>query len=227
MQDHALRALAVYLRPLPRRELLGTLAGLGVFVTEHAGGGDVVALARTLRADFALVVAVTAEDVRVVQALASTVPGGVVAILPAGLDHGAFEQGGVPAVLEDGELESGLALTVARVAVGARRARTGEGTGRQLVFVTLEFQEQPPLLRRGERAVPLSRSEREVLAQLQRAQGRPVAHRELLRCVSTEAEVHPGLLKAVVLRLRRKAAGLGGDPEALTSVRGFGYALTR
>ena len=80
-------------------------------------------------------------------------------------------------------------------------------------------------LRNGARSQSLSRSERDVRACLLDAHGRPVPHATLEQCAAGDDAAHPGLLKAVVLRLRRKATDLGGDPELLGTVRGFGYTL--
>lgn len=215
----------MYLRPLSRRELLATLAGLGVFVIEQPGSAGVVELARSLHIDFVLLVAGGPEDAEVARQLARAAPGGVVAVVPEGFDHDPWEQAGARAVIEDGDLDRGLPLTIARAAAEARRARDTASGGGTFVFGALQFEEPPAVLRNGPRTVTLSRSERDVLTRLLGAQGRPVARTELMLHAGAEGPAHPGLLKAVVLRLRRKAADLGGNPEALATVRGFGYAL--
>ncbi|MCC7362953.1 MAG: winged helix-turn-helix domain-containing protein [Dehalococcoidia bacterium] len=219
----ALRALVVYLRPAARASLLTTLANLGVFVTEQPGTASLPGVS----ADFGVLVAAGPEDAAVAAGLARRLPGGVIAVLPEGAHPAAFTAAGASAVLRDGELPAALTANIARMAFAARRARAGyvPARGAPRVFADLEFIAEPPQLRNGARALALSRSERDVLATLLATRGRPVPHSALEQAAAGDDLAHPGLLKAVVLRLRRKVTDLGGDAELLATIRGFGYTL--
>lgn len=222
-----LTALLIYLRPARRRELLSMLADLGIFVVEHQGARGAVELGTSSGADLALVVG--DDD----DATLSTVRGlaegsrrvGVVS-LPPGADGQRFLDAGAAVCLTDDELGPGALTLFASIANRARAARTGAGGPGETIFGGLTFDASLPALRVGSQARALSRSEQAVLARLLVTPGRPVALKELERCATPPGtRVHPGFLKAVVLRLRRKVEELGGDPELLGTVRGFGYTL--
>ena len=118
---------------------------------------------------------------------------------------------------------------VGRLAIVAQRARMLRSAPRPpgdgIVFGDIEMRLSPPALRRGRVSVPLSRSEREVVRVLAANLGRPVSQAELERHACPGVPAHPGFLKAVVLRVRRKVEEIGGDPLLLRTVRGFGYIL--
>lgn len=216
----------LYLRPAPRQELLSGLAALGVLVVEHQGAAGALETARILHVDLALVVAPTIdahrELIRDLSAVLDRRVAVIVRELPEGLPPGRL------AVLDDVHLARGLPGVVAPMARRARAARERSAAGRQpLVFGELEFQPDPPRMGNGRRELPLSRSEWGVLQRLAAHIGRPVAHIDLESACVDEGPVHPGLLKAVILRIRRKAAELGADPNLLRTIRGYGYVMAQ
>jgi hypothetical protein len=213
-----LNALILYLRPTSRARLLGTLADMGIFVMERQGAPLAPALAPV---DLCLVVA-DEKDGPIVRELARTFPT-LVVCLPPGARSEAFDELGVLCCIGDAGAGEHAILRQA-----ALRARTLRGTGRPAptrVFGDVDFQLVPPALQRGDRSLPLSTSERELLRMLAGSIGRAVSLAELERAAAVGPTVHPGFLKAVVLRLRRKVEELGGDAELLRTIRGFGYIL--
>lgn len=221
----ALTALIVYLRPAPRRAVLGLLADCGVLVVEHqgeAGCDDIVA-------DLALVVADQhAASLRVIVALSKLGTPTVACIAPMAAAAPFLEAGAAMCLTDDDFARGGVRL-LAPVAAAAR-ARRGQETGHEpggSVFRGLTFNPALPALSAGTLTRPLSRSERAVLERLVATPGRPVDILELEQCAKAPGSVvQPGFLKAIVLRLRRKAEELGGDPAMLRTIRGFGYVLT-
>jgi hypothetical protein len=217
-----LTALVVYQRPAPRRELLSAFADLGVFVVERQGlaGPDCGPQ------DLCLLVGRPGSDVEAAAALHAR-HGTLMVCLPPGSDGAGYQEAGAFRCIEDGQLGQANILAEA-----AQRARAGRAAGRAgaplAVFGGLRFRPADCLLE-GERGVAaLSGSERAVLALLARTPGRPVPLSGLEGAACDRAETanrSSGLVKAVVLRLRRKAEGLGGDPGLLRTVRGFGYVL--
>lgn len=215
-----LSALVVYQRPAPRRELLTAFADLGIFVVERQGvpGPDCGPH------DLCLLIGRAESDLDVAAALHARY-GTLVVCLPPGADDRGYHEAGAFRCIEEGQLGQATILVEA-----AQRARAGRAAGRPglplAVFGGLRFRPGDCLLEGEGGAAALSGSERGVLAALARAPGRPVplADLECAACDTTEAPNH-GLVKAVVLRLRRKAEGLGGDPGLLRTVRGFGYVL--
>lgn len=223
----ALKTLVLYLRPAPRHDLLAAAASLGLLVIEHQGAHGWQQVAANSRADFAIVLATgTPGDAPVLSELAGPFGPRIVTIVPDASD--AWQQparGDAGLLLRDQDLGPDFAARLVPMAHAARRARakTGHDT-ENIVFGDIEFEPDPPALCRGLHRVALSRSEANVLAALCAARGRPVAHETLSRaCATGGMDVHPGLLKAVILRLRRKAEDLGGDAGRLQTVRGFGY----
>lgn len=220
-----LTALVVYLRPAPRRLLLDAAARVGLFVVEHQGAKGVLEAARLVRADLAVVVRQPDEGLDVVKLLAEAFPRRLVVVHPPGAQREPNPVFLHAAVISDLDLEHDFGQIIGPAARAARLARE-QAAATIRVFGELEFAPESRELRCGDRIQPLSRWEREVLGRLARTVGRPVSHEELERCCAESDEpVHPGLLKAVVLRLRRKAEALGADPQLLQTVRGFGYVL--
>lgn len=223
----ALKTLVLYLRPAPRHDLLAAAASLGLLVIEHQGAHGWQQVATNSRADFAIVLATgTPDDAAVLTELAGPFGTRIVTVVPDASD--VWQQparGDAGLLLRDLDLGADFAARLVPMAHAARRARAQTGhDAEHVVFGDLQFEQDPPALCRGLRRVALSRSEANVLAALCAAPGRPVAHDTLSRaCAAGATDVHPGLLKAVVLRLRRKVEDLGGDAGRLQTVRGFGY----
>jgi len=220
-----LTALVVYLRPAPRGRLLTTLAELGIFVTEFQGPSGFREQAARMRADIGVLVAGPAADHGdVARELMEQVGPSLIVCVPPGVDPGDYMEVGAMTALTDDDLGD-----VARLAVVAQRARLMRTSPRPpcdgIVFGDVELRLSPPALRRGRVSVPLSRSEREVVRALAANLGRPVSQAELERHACPGVPAHPGFLKAVVLRVRRKVEEIGGDPLLLRTVRGFGYIL--
>jgi DNA-binding response OmpR family regulator len=226
----ALTALVVYLRPLQRAGVLSTLADLGIFVVEHQGAEGVIEIGQAAFADLALLVAAERGHEEVARLMTKKLTPVVVVSLPAGADPAPYLAAGAMACVTDEALTAGVAEAVVDAANRARRLRprTGpngskNGSG---VFGGLSFSPAQSTLGNGGRTLALARSEREVLLRLAAAHGKPVARQELERGAASSGPIHPGLLKAVVLRIRRKAAALGADPELLGTIRGYGYRLS-
>lgn len=213
-----LTALVIYLRPAPRAKLLSALADLGIFVTERLGtpGAQLVE-----RVDICLVVA-NGSDHRAVSELADIFPT-LVACLPEGDPAAADPAWHSLHCVTDADISD--ASTLREAARTARTMRAHVRPRSATVFGELELQLAPPMLRKGDVSVPLSQSEKELLRMLAASIGQALPLAELERGAALGAAVHPGFLKAVVLRLRRKVDELGGDPDLLHTVRGYGYSL--
>lgn len=225
-QPPALTALVVYLRPAPRARLLTTLANLGIFVAEHQGPEGFRDIAVRIRADIGvLVCSERPEHVPVLGELLDCVGPALIVSVPEGVSPRGFLDLGAMACLSDADL--GDPARLAQVAQRARSLRTATRPPHDgVVFGDIQLHLNPPALRRGRRVVSLSQSEKEVLCRLVEGIGTAVAVSELQRCAAGAGhELHPGFLKAVVLRIRRKVEDLGGDPQHLRTVRGFGYIL--
>jgi DNA-binding response OmpR family regulator len=223
----ALTALLVYRRPAPRRQILAQLADLGVFVVEHPGGDGCVELAGSAGADVAIVLAgPDLADIQLVRDLARRPTRSVIVSVASVVAARAFLDAGAIACIQDSELEVALGPVVANAANRARAARIARPASDALRFGDVSFDPAVPALWRGGRSRTLSRSEKAVLLRLLSAAGRPVDAQELERVAAPQdGSVRPGFLKAVVLRLRRKIEDLGGDSDALRTIRGFGYVL--
>lgn len=224
--DSALVADVVYLRPADRAPLLGILANCGILVRESSAlvPGSYVSAGR--RGDMAVAVTdASASSLAIVRAisnaytvtLALSESESVVADLAAaGATHVAHESSGWKT----------LALTLREAARLARLTREGEGPASSPLFGTLELRLSPPELCATVGSIRLSAVEFRVLHLLARRRGELVARSELLAAISSgEPGPNNGYLKTVVLRLRRKAELLAGNPQLLGSLRGAGYIL--
>ena len=221
----SLTAIVVYRRPALRRRLLGQIADLGIFVVEHPGTGACGGLATMARADVAVVVAGEGRDTDVVADLRAAGIQPVVVAVPEGVDCQAFLDAGALRCVPEREFGASTQRLLAEAASVARRRRGGvEGAGIRVGAAL--FNPAVPSISAAGRTRVLSRSESAVLRRLDEANGYPVDIRELERAAAPEGRsVRPGFLKATILRLRRKLADVGLDPETVRTVRGFGYAL--
>lgn len=225
-----LTALIVYLRPVDRARLLTCLAALDVFVVEHPGADGARQTALGTRTDFVIVVGDNLPaDAALARMLLDTLASVLVALLPPGAHDGLYRAAGAIAVLRDNAPEGGFEAAIRPAITEARWLRSiGELAAEYLVFRDVRFRTAPPELERAGRSVSLTRVESEVLQELSRAVQRPVRRAELERRLASLSErpaVHGGYLKAVILRIRRKVAAIGGDPTLLRNIRGYGYML--
>lgn len=226
-----LAALVVYLRPAPRARLLRLLAELGVFVIEQQGGDDAKQTAMSTRSDFVIVVGEDHPDhARLAAELLTALASIVVALLPAGADSARYQAAGAAVTLRDDVTDEAFGPTLRPAMRQARFLRDlGRMAAEYIVFRDVRFRTAPPELARGTSSVGLTRVECEVLSLLSRSIERPVATTELeqqVAAISTRTDLHPGYVKTIILRIRRKVAEIGGDPDRLRSVRGVGYVLT-
>jgi DNA-binding response OmpR family regulator len=218
--------MVVYRRPVARRQLLGALADLGVFVVEQPSGSQALEVAIAAGAEVAVVVAnASPDDEQLVASLAANTARSVIVSLPAGADCAPFLGAGAMRCITDGDFETAFPALVAAAATRARTFREVAAAADAAIFGGIAFDPRIPALSRAGRSRTLSRSERAVLVRLWASAGRPVDALELERAADVPAGSRPGFLKAVILRLRRKIDDLGADPGLLRTVRGFGYVL--
>ena len=225
----ALTALVLYLRPAPRRAILELLADLGIRVVEHQGRAGAREVARAAATEMTLLVPDIEADQRDGPGLIPALDGPLVVCLKPGTATVPYFESGAELCLFDDDLGPAALAALARVAGEARalRANAAPSVSPRPLFGDLAYDGAQAALRRGSKSVALSRSERAVLDRLCETRGKPVELDELERAAIPEGmSVQPGFLKAVILRLRRKAEELGGDPLMLRTVRGFGYVLT-
>lgn len=79
----------------------------------------------------------------------------------------------------------------------------------------------------GGASVPLTRSERRLVARLLQESGTPVARDQLIAAVTDDVhQFDPHRLESMVHRLRRKVATLGAGPLPLQAVHGEGYVFS-
>ena len=223
----ALTAMLVYRRPADRRGLLTSLASLGVFVVEHHRGDDCAAVASTTGADIAIVLAdEDDEDRALVGSLARSGERPVIVCLPDTANtHGYLEAGALGCVSERDFSKAGTRLLL-EAGIRARNSVERTAMPRGVQLGDFEFDPRVPAILRAGAARTLSQSERALLLKLVEAAGRPVGVLDLERAATPIGqEMQHGFIKAAVLRLRRKIAEIGGDPTALRTVRGYGYAL--
>ena len=221
-----LDASVVYCRPALRAPLLGSLAELGVFVSEVAltAGATTVSPGFYIEPDLLIMVCGDApEDLRLIANLYRPGLPVLIALLPPGTDQSPLMEAGIFACCDgEGSRESLLSVLIP-AAARARFERQARPRETPLLFGDVVFQREPVALIRGGRAINLSKSEGSVLAMLIAARGEPV---EIVRLGQQGDRVLTvANLKTIVMRIRRKVAHLGGDPTTLSSVRGFGYVL--
>ncbi|MFN0093610.1 MAG: helix-turn-helix domain-containing protein [Dehalococcoidia bacterium] len=204
----------VYLRPAGRQEIVSHLLDLGIMVVEHQGAAGSIAVGRTVGADLAVIVTDHPPEPSLVEAVEREITPFVVIHCPPGA-YGASGGGGDAA---------GLAGRIQQAATAARAARQQRLPATlDRIFGDVVFDRGIPALQRGVLAVTLSRSECDVLSRLTAAEGRPVTPADLERTLGGASR--GGMVKAVVLRLRRKVESIGGNPGLLRTVRGVGYVL--
>lgn len=223
-------AAALYLRPARRGRVIAALVELGVFVREFPGQ-DGRAPAQ-LSADADVLVVFADDDPAHRALLRDAVEAGpvVIAVLPEGVDSAAFGLAGAFAVVTDGTASAQVYRTLADAGQVARARRAADGprpwSTSTTVFGGLEFRPDEPWLARNGSLAGLSPTEHGVLRALVTARGAVVPKATLQKHLTNSAAVpSDGYLKTVVLRLRRKAEVLGGDPGRLCAVRGAGYVL--
>ena len=222
----ALEASILYLRPSLRIHLLSALTELGIFVSESTSVRPAALAVARVSANADLLVLVcddSPEHCAVISALPPETGPVIVAIVPPRSSEARIISAGAFVCCNDETSRSSLLGALTSAATHSRRLQLARETGAATLFGDVVFQNNPPLLMREGSAVALSRSEGRVLAALIAARGEPVGKR--LLGDQGEQAINPANLKTIVMRLRRKAATLGGDPVMLGSVRGFGYVL--
>ena len=222
----ALEASILYLRPSLQIHLLSALTDLGIFVSESTSVRPAALAVARVSANADLLVLVcddSPEHCAVISALPARDRPGDRGDCPAALQRGANHQRWSACLLQRRNVRSSLLGALTSAATHSRRLQLARETGAATLFGDVVFQNNPPLLMREGSAVALSRSEGRALAALIAARGEPVGKR--LLGDQGEQAINPANLKTIVMRLRRKAATLGGDPVMLGSVRGFGYVL--
>jgi hypothetical protein len=218
----------VYLRPAPRTEFISSLTRMGVFVREFATPLDEEVRHASRSAEFAIFFADdTPEHGHLVRTFTTANQSSLVILSrdpqSASVDFGA--------ALMHHEAASAGSFGEAVVHVGrVARARRGYSTPRvgssRRVFGELNFLAETPCLTRGHEVESLTPVEHAVLRILAESQGIAVSKARLRQCLTNSSrEGADGYLKAIVLRLRRKAERLGGDASLLAAIRGFGYVL--
>jgi hypothetical protein len=220
----------VYLRPAPRSRLLLLLADLGIFLVEHQGAIGARRAALSNRADFIILVGgAEREHAELAGRLTRSLDTVLVAWLPAGADPEPYEDEGATVCIPETATDSDFARLIGPPVREARASRrSGEAVVEFKIFRDILFRTMPPELIYNDRSVPLTQVETEVTLELAQALGKVVLAETLERHVaslSSRSELHSGYLKAIVRRIRRKVGELGGDPELLRNVRGFGYML--
>ena len=225
-ESGALTAMLVYRRPAARRDLLGNLADLGVFVVEHHRRDGWASVASSTAADVAIVLTGDEDDRSLVAKLAGDDARPVIVCVQDGAStHGYLEAGALGCVSERDFARAGRRLLL-EAGIVARGLRARAPATAALQLNGIEFDPRVPAILRAGAARTLSQSERSLLLRLLDAEGRPVAVSELERIATPPGEVmQRGFIKAAVLRLRRKIAEVGGDPTLVRTVRGYGYAL--
>lgn len=227
-ESGALTAMLLYRRPAERRDLLGSLADLGVFVVEHHRQDGWASFASSTAADVAIVLAGDRDDREFVASLTGPDSLPVIVCVPDGAStDGYVEAGALGCVAEQDFALAGTRLLI-QAGVVARGQRAQVPSPGALRFGGIEFDARVPAILHGGAARTLSQSEVGLLQALIGAAGRPVPVSELERLASPSGTaMQRGFIKAAVLRLRRKIADVGGDPTAVRTVRGYGYALAR
>ena len=215
----------LYLRPTHRPPLLRLLAELGVFVHEYHAmpleGG---------RSTFAgeLILALADASPASLQAVSELASTGSIVIAVTENNHGAvaLAEAGAFATLSESTTVDAMRAALSKAMRVARAGGPGPRSDGVSVFGSLFFRSMSSELVQGRTATILSPVELEVMRSLVRHLGDLVPKEVLQSRLRRNGEdVSDGYLKTVILRIRRKAELLGGDPAALAAVRGLGYVL--
>jgi hypothetical protein len=222
--------MVLYCRPVAREKVLKTLVSLGAFTREvdlSAGG---TAPLRQPKADFGVVFA--AADPRENEAARAVVHQvrALLAVLPPDADESCvrpLEPDEVARETSRCPLNREAVLRVAHVARRRAEGRSPEASRPQsIIFGGVSFSPTQPILQRGNRVAGLSPTEFGVLRALVSAKGSIVSKSVLQFELTGGADrASDGYLKTVVLRIRRKVEGVGGDASLLAAIRGSGYVL--
>jgi hypothetical protein len=228
-ESDGLSALVLYLRPTVRAELVGNLVKSGLFVREQdVLEADAADEASTDGADLVIVCMEGTSSHRSLMSRIAQSGRIVIAVLPAmssalSVTEGAF------AVVRGDENAAGLSQVLGAAGKEARIRRLGSairGLRQPLIFGRLHYRESNPWLSSERELTSLSPTEHGVLNALVARLGSVVTKAELCARLAGEDEpASDAYLKTVILRIRRKAARLGGDPTRLVAVRGAGYVL--
>ena len=206
-----LRAAALYLRPCDRGRLLTSLTLLGLYVHELAPGEALV----LGTADFGVVIANTSSaHAERVRELSEQQKFRIVTLLPAGSDPAPFASATV--ALED-ESAASLRAAIAPVAAAVRSERQARLRPRTLGGLALDH--ELATLSSAVRSVRLERGEGRLIGALVKFPSTPVGREAL----SKASGLPGGELRATVRAIRAKVGALGGDPNSIATVRGFGY----
>jgi DNA-binding response OmpR family regulator len=206
---------------------------MGVFMVECIGDPLQMLSAEGLRAsDFAIVVGDEVPGhLRLVADLVEGPLPVVLAVTPGGSSAASYRRAGATACISDTDDPRHILDMIRLVGRRARELRADETLrlrprSHLTVFGDIQFQLGPAILTRGSQSVVLSRTEREALVALAESPGVSISRGALeARIFGKDTAVSPGYLKTVVLRIKRKVASLGADPNMLGAVRGYGYVL--
>jgi DNA-binding response OmpR family regulator len=221
--------MVVYLRPLPRGELLSQLAELGIFVNEVPSAARARWMARSMRPDIIILVGSDApSDRQLARDLQSIAVAVLVVVLPPGTPTAPFVALGINCLTDD-DVANDFAARVAPEARQARRNRERQASGGDEVAGELQLHLEPPELVYQGRSVALDDNEMACLVRLLDSPGLPVPADELRESVR-ETQLSSRTRKdediaTVVKRLQKKMAQIGRDPSALAAVEDFGYVL--
>jgi len=226
-----LKVTVLYYRPTDRVDVLRSLVALGMFVHEIDCGSEGTAWAsRNADSDAAVAFVDDSDAHRAVMRVVAQQFRAALAVLPECLANPSIaEIAGDEAVRERAGEFKLIEESVMRIGQLARRRSQGRSDDQMVhapVFGVVSFRSSHRWLERDGEVVALSPIEHGILRALVSANGRVVPKDMLLRELSRTNELaRDGYLKAVVLRIRRKAERLGGDSSLLCSIRGLGYLL--
>jgi len=223
---HALTADVIYLRPTDRSVLLQAAVELGILVREAVQAGHGKVHGNATPADILVAFTDGEAELRDVRLAAGHRLPVVVAVVPEGSRlQDAIEAGAEFCVHQsDGAALKAILRQAGHIARARRETEAPIAANAASVFGVLELCTAPPELRHGGHRVPLSPVEYQVLSMLVEGLGEPIGH-EMLASQLVNGSTVTGYLKTVILRIRRKAAAVGGDASMLSAVRGSGYIL--
>lgn len=224
-----LTAAIVYLRPVARAELLGTMANLGIFVREYQSLPVIELWNEGQECDLAVMVGSNdPAHIAAAHRICAVVTPAAVAVVPNPEAEASYRQSGVIATVIDSNLHAGLVPALGLAAQRARSRQRAGGTAETVFVGPMRFSLASGRLECNGRATGLSQVERKVLRRLTVSPGVPVSAADLEQEVArNDAETLPrgSELRATVLRIRRKIEQVGANPLMLGTVRGFGYVL--